>query len=71
MLNTDYRFKANGSNYYQVLYDGAAINWKNYAGGASYTTRMSLTNGGNFGYTGLLMVPSYIPYICRRRKRIC
>ena len=44
-----YRFKANGANYYQVLYDGSAINWKNYAGGASYTTRMSLTNAGNLG----------------------
>ena len=44
-----YRFKANGANYYQVLYDGSAINWKNYAGGASYTTRMSLTNAGNVG----------------------
>ena len=40
-----YRFKANGSNYYQVLYDGSNINWKHYSNG-SYNTKMSLSNAG-------------------------
>jgi len=43
-----YRFKANGSNYYQVLYDGAAINWKHYDG-SSYIPKLSLTNSGLLG----------------------
>jgi len=47
-----YRFKANGSNYYQVLYDGSAINWKHYNSG--YTTKMSLSNGGNLTATSFI-----------------
>lgn len=43
-----YRLKANGANYYQVLYNGSAINWKHYTG-AAYTPRMTLTNSGNLG----------------------
>jgi len=43
-----YRFKANGSNYYQVLYDGSTINWKHYEGG-SYISKLSLTNSGFLG----------------------
>jgi len=48
-----YRFKANGSNYYQVLYDGSSINWKHYTGG-SYVTRLSLSNGGNLTATSFI-----------------
>jgi len=48
-----YRFKANGSNYYQVLYDGSSINWKHYTGG-SYVTRLSLSNGGNLTATSFV-----------------
>ncbi len=43
-----FRFKANGSNYYQVLYDGASINWKHYEGG-NYVAKMSLSNSGFIG----------------------
>jgi len=45
-----YRFKANGANYYQVLYDGASINWKHYDG--AYTSKMSLSNGGHLNTIG-------------------
>jgi hypothetical protein len=38
-----YRLKANGANYYQVLYDGASINWKHYES-STYKTKMSLFN---------------------------
>jgi len=38
-----YRLKANGANYYQVLYDGSAINWKHYES-STYKTKMSLLN---------------------------
>ncbi len=44
-----YRFKANGSNYYQVLYNGTAIEWKHYTGSSGYETRMALSNSGNLG----------------------
>ncbi len=43
-----YRFRANGSNYYQVLYNGSAINWKNW-NGSSYDSKMTLTNSGLLG----------------------
>ena len=43
-----YRFKANGSNYYQVLYNGSSINWKHYEGG-NYVSKMSLSNNGSLG----------------------
>ncbi|WP_421876487.1 hypothetical protein [Marinoscillum sp.] len=43
-----FRFRANGSNYYQVLYDGSAINWKHYEGG-NYIPKLSLTNSGFLG----------------------
>ena len=43
-----YRFEANGTNYYQVLYNGSAINWKHYEGG-SYIPKLSLTNSGFLG----------------------
>ena len=43
-----YRFKANGANYYQVLYNGSSINWKHYEGG-NYVSKLSLTNSGNLG----------------------
>ncbi|MEO1255815.1 MAG: hypothetical protein AAFY41_13180, partial [Bacteroidota bacterium] len=35
-----YRFKANGANYYQVLYNGSSINWKHYEGG-NYISKLS------------------------------
>ncbi len=43
-----YRFKANGSNYYQVLYNGSSINWKHYEDG-NYVSKMSLSNSGALG----------------------
>ena len=43
-----YRFKANGANYYQVLYNGNYIQWKHYSNN-DYIPRMSLTNDGNLG----------------------
>ena len=43
-----YRFSANGSNYYQVLYNGSSINWKHFEGG-SYIPKLSLTNSGYLG----------------------
>jgi hypothetical protein len=52
-----YRFKANGSNYYQVLYNGSSINWKHYSSG--YSTKMSLSNGGNLTLTGTISASGY------------
>jgi hypothetical protein len=52
-----YRFKANGSNYYQVLYDGSTINWKHYNSG--YISKMSLTNTGNLTLVGTLTASGY------------
>ncbi|MFH6983759.1 hypothetical protein [Marinoscillum luteum] len=43
-----YRFKANGSNYYQVLYNGSHIMWKHYES-SNYVPKMSLSNEGNLG----------------------
>ena len=43
-----YRFNANGSNFYQVLYNGSSINWKHFEGG-SYIPKLSLTNSGHLG----------------------
>jgi hypothetical protein len=47
MSEIGYRFKANGSNYYQVMYNGGSIQWKYYNG--DYTPRLTLTNGGYLG----------------------
>ncbi len=44
--NAGYRFKS-GGEYYQVLYNGSNIQWKNYDSG--YNTKMTLTNDGNLG----------------------
>ncbi len=44
-----YRFKANGLNYYQVIYNGSSIQWKHYLGAGNYQPRMTLTNSGNLG----------------------
>jgi len=43
-----YRFTANGTNSYQVLYNGSEIQWKHYDG-SSYVPRMTLTNNGRVG----------------------
>lgn len=43
-----YRFKANGTNYYQVLYNGNHIQWKHY-NGTDYIPKMSLSNSGKLG----------------------
>ncbi|WP_139135262.1 hypothetical protein [Roseivirga sp. 4D4] len=43
-----FRFKANGSNYYQVIYNGSSVQWRNWDGSA-YTPRLTLTNAGNVG----------------------
>ncbi|UII77347.1 hypothetical protein LV716_06130 [Flagellimonas sp. HMM57] len=43
-----YRFKVDGANYYQVMYNGLAINWKHYEAD-DYVTKLSLTNSGSLG----------------------
>jgi len=48
-----YRFKANGSNYYQVLYNGSEIQWKHFDG-SNYVPRMILKNNGNVAIQGKL-----------------
>ena len=46
-----YRLKANGNNYYQVLYDGKNINWKHYENNR-YVSKLSLANNGNMALKG-------------------
>ena len=43
-----FRFKANGANYYQVLYNGNHIQWKHYEN-SNYIPKMSLSNDGKLG----------------------
>ncbi len=43
-----FRFRANGLNFYQVIYNGSSIQWRNWDGSA-YTPRLTLTNAGYLG----------------------
>ena len=58
-LSAGYRMKSEDTNsaaqYYQVLYDGDQIKWKNW-NGSGYVEKMSLTNSGNLKAAGSIQM---------------